>query len=79
MYHWCVDLKWVDKLLWTMGSHLHSLVWDYGVSHLHSLVCTHDIVDGIIIGASCIEHVVDNMKYCEEGPLDDREYTDTFL
>lgn len=31
------------------------------------------IADGIILGASCIEHISSNMSSCEEGPLGDRK------
>lgn len=36
---------------------------------LLNCVCT----DGVVIGGSCIEHMVENLDHCEEGPLDNRE------
>ena len=31
-------------------------------------------LDGIIIGASRLEHVINNIAVCGEGPLDDSEW-----
>ena len=39
-------------------------------------ISTH-LLDGIVLGASCIEQVTSNLSSCEEGPLDDRKSTST--
>ena len=47
------------------------------VSTCHRAICfTKSLsidVDGIILGASKLNHLVANMNACEEGPLDERE------
>ena len=38
----------------------------------------HTNIDGIILGASKLNHLVANMNACEEGPLDERKF-DLFI
>ena len=55
----------------------HSLMKpDYGGKLFHGILPQHLhilfwLLDGIIIGASRLEHIIDNIAVCSEGPLDD--------